>query len=97
MTHYEITMDNDVTRYIHCDITMNNAIAMCTYHVITMHNNIAMSLFYYVLLLSIDSSTVQKQEQVHGDHLWISYSLYMIAIFHLCYALMKYLYTKQFM
>ncbi len=30
--HCEITMGNDVARDIHCDITMSNDVAMCTYH-----------------------------------------------------------------
>ncbi len=49
MTHYDITMGNDVTRDTHCDITMCNNIAMCTYHAITMHNGVTMNLFYCIL------------------------------------------------
>ncbi len=44
----EITMGNDIARDIHCDITMSNDVAMCTYHGITIHNDVAMNLFYYV-------------------------------------------------
>ncbi len=47
--HCKITMGNDVARDIHCDVTMSNDIAMCTYHGITMHNDFAMNLFYYVV------------------------------------------------
>ncbi len=46
--HFEITMGNDVARDIHCDVTMSNDLTMSTYHGITMHNDIAMNLFYYV-------------------------------------------------
>ncbi len=46
--HCEITMGIDIARDIHCDITMSNDIAMCTYHDITMHNDIAMNRFWYV-------------------------------------------------
>ncbi len=45
--HCEITIGNDVARDIHCDITMSNDIAMCTYHGIIMHD-VSMNLFYYV-------------------------------------------------
>ncbi len=47
--HCEITMGNDVANDIHCDLIMSNDIAMCTiYHGITMHNEVDMNLFYYV-------------------------------------------------
>ncbi len=62
VTHYGITMGNDVARDIHCEITMGNDIsrdiysdvtmsndaAMCTYHGITLHYDVAMNLFYCV-------------------------------------------------
>ncbi len=44
VTHYDITMGNDVARDIHCDVTMSNDIAMCTYHGITMHVTRVMTL-----------------------------------------------------
>ncbi len=64
VTHYDITMDNDiacdvlceitmgndVARYIHFDVTMSNDIAMCTYHDITMHIDVVMNLFYYLIV-----------------------------------------------
>ncbi len=46
--HCEITMGNDIARDIHCDVTMSNDIAMFTYHGVTMHNDVAINLFYYV-------------------------------------------------
>ncbi len=30
MTHYDITMGNDIAKDIHCDVTMSNDVAMCT-------------------------------------------------------------------
>ncbi len=46
--HCKITIGNDVDRDVHCDITMGNDVAMCTYHAITKHNNVAMNIFYSV-------------------------------------------------
>ncbi len=43
--HCEITMGNDVTRDVHCHATMGNDIASF----IAMHNDIAMNIFYYVM------------------------------------------------
>ncbi len=34
MTHYDITMGNDIAKDIHCDVTMSNDMAMCTYYAI---------------------------------------------------------------
>ncbi len=45
---YDITMGNNIARYVHCDITMINDVAICTHHGITMHNKVAMNIFYYV-------------------------------------------------
>ncbi len=64
MTHYDITIGNDIARDahcniakgndidrdIHCCITIYNVIAMCRYDGITMYNDVAMNLFYHVLL-----------------------------------------------
>ncbi len=51
VTHYDITMGNNIFRDSHCEITMGNivGVAMCTYD-ITMHNDLTINLFYYVLL-----------------------------------------------
>ncbi len=45
LTHYDITMGNDVARGIYCDVIMSDDIIMCTYYVITMLNGIAVSFF----------------------------------------------------
>ncbi len=37
-----------ITMITHYDVTMSNDVAMCTYHGITMHNDVTMNLFYYV-------------------------------------------------
>ncbi len=50
ITHYDITMGNDIARNVHCDITMSNDIAMCTYHDITMHNDVAMNLLLCITM-----------------------------------------------
>ncbi len=56
MTHYDITMGNDIDRDTHCNITMGNDIAWNIYCDVTMtllmHNDTAMNVFYYVLLTS---------------------------------------------
>ncbi len=51
MTHYDLTMDNDIVRDINCDIIMGHHIDVCTYahHDITMHTDVARMLIYYVL------------------------------------------------
>ncbi len=48
VTHYDITMGNDIARDVHCEITMSNDVAMCTYNDIAMHNDIAINFFYFV-------------------------------------------------
>ncbi len=52
ITHYDITIGNDVARDVHCDIIMGRAIIMGAYHV-TMHTDVARTLIYYVLLFPI--------------------------------------------
>ncbi len=42
MTHYDITMDNDVTRDAHCNITMGNVVARDIYYDVTMRNDVVM-------------------------------------------------------
>ncbi len=53
MTHYDITIGNDVARYVHCEIIMDHGIVMVTYHDVTMHTDVATVLIYYVLLCPI--------------------------------------------
>ncbi len=58
MTHYNITMGNDITRDAHCNITMGNDVARDIYCDTTMSNDIVMrtsqciimNLFCYILL-----------------------------------------------
>ncbi len=52
MTHYDITIGNDVARDVHCEIIMGHGIVMSTYDV-TMHTDVAMTLIYDVLLRPI--------------------------------------------
>ncbi len=53
MTHYDITIGNDVARDVHYEIIMGHGIAVGTYHDVTMHADVAMTLIYYVLLCPI--------------------------------------------
>ncbi len=53
MTHYDITIGNDVARDVHCEIIMGHGIVMDTHHDVTMHTDVATTLIYYVLLLPI--------------------------------------------
>ncbi len=53
MTHYNITIGNDVARGVHYEIIMGHSIVVGTYHDVTMHTDVAMTLIYYVLLCSI--------------------------------------------
>ncbi len=49
MTHYDITMGNDVASDVHCDIIMDHHFAMGTYHV-TMHTDVARTLDPYLCI-----------------------------------------------
>ncbi len=40
MTHYDITMDNDVAKNAHCNITMGNDIIRDIHCDVTMHNDV---------------------------------------------------------
>ncbi len=53
MTHYDITIGNDVTSDVHYEIIMGHSIVVGTYHDVTMHTDVAMTLIYYVLLRPI--------------------------------------------
>ncbi len=53
MTHYDITIGNDVARDVHCDIIMGHDVVMGTYHDATIHTDVARTLIYYVLLCPI--------------------------------------------
>ncbi len=50
MTHYDITIGNNVARDVHYEIIMGHDIVVGTYRDVTMHTDVAMSLIYYVLL-----------------------------------------------
>ncbi len=49
LTHYDITITNDITRDVHCDIIMDHDVAMGTYHYVTMQTDIARMLTYVLL------------------------------------------------
>ncbi len=49
MTHYDITITNDVTRDVHCDIIMGHDVAMGTYHDVTIQTDVAKMLTYVLL------------------------------------------------
>ncbi len=51
MTHYDITMGNDIAKDVHCDIIIGHDIVMFTYHDVTMHADISRTLIYKVELL----------------------------------------------
>ncbi len=53
MTHYDITIGNDVAREVDYETIMGYSIVVGTYHDITMHTDVAMTLIYYVLLRPI--------------------------------------------
>ncbi len=45
MTHYEITIGNDVAKDVHCDIIMGHEVVMVRYHDVTMYTEFVM--YYY--------------------------------------------------
>ncbi len=53
MSHYDITIGNDIARDIHCDIIMGQDIGIVVHHDVTMHTDVAKTLIYYVLLCPI--------------------------------------------
>ncbi len=53
MTHYDITIGNDVAWDVHYEIIMGHSIVVGTYHDVTMHTDVAMTPIYYVLLRPI--------------------------------------------
>ncbi len=53
MTHYDITIGNDVARDVHCNIIMGHDVVIGTYHDVTMQTDVARMLIYYVLIRSI--------------------------------------------
>ncbi len=53
MTHYDITIGNDVARDVYCEIIMGHGIVMGTYYDVAMHTDFAATLIYYVLLRPI--------------------------------------------
>ncbi len=53
LSHYDITICNDIVRDVHCDIIMGHDVVMGAYHNVTMHTDVVRTLIYYVLLLPI--------------------------------------------
>ncbi len=53
ITHYDITIGNDVARDVHYEIIMGHSIVVGTYLDVRMHTYVAMIPFYYVLLCPI--------------------------------------------
>ncbi len=49
MTHYDITIANDVARDVHCDIIMGHDVVMGTYHDVTMQTDVTRMLTYVLL------------------------------------------------
>ncbi len=50
MTHYYITIVNDIAKDVHCDIIMSHEVVMYAYNDVTMHTDVTRTLIYYVLL-----------------------------------------------
>ncbi len=42
MTHYDITIGNDIAMDVHCDVIMSLDVIMGAYHDVTMHTDVAM-------------------------------------------------------
>ncbi len=53
MTHYDMTIGNDVARDVHYEIIKGHGIVIGTYHDVTMHNDVATTFIYYALLRTI--------------------------------------------
>ncbi len=53
MTHYDITIGNDVARDVHFYIIMGHDVVIGTYHDVTMQTDVARMLIYYVLIRPI--------------------------------------------
>ncbi len=53
ITHYNITIGNDVARDVHCDIIMGHDVVMGAYHYVTLHTDVARTVIYYTLLCPI--------------------------------------------
>ncbi len=53
MTHYDITIGNNIARYVHYELIMGDSIVVGTYHDVTMQTDVAMTLIYYVFLCPI--------------------------------------------
>ncbi len=53
MTHYDITINNNIARDVHCDIIIGHDVVMGTYHDVKMHIHVVRALIYYVLLRPI--------------------------------------------
>ncbi len=53
MTHYNITIGNDVSRDVHCDFIMGHNVVMGACHDVTLHTDVSRTLIYYVLICPI--------------------------------------------
>ncbi len=49
LTHYDITIANDLARDVHCDIIIGHDVIMGTYHDVTMQTDVARILTYVLL------------------------------------------------
>ncbi len=68
MTHYDITIGNDVASDVHYEIIIGHSIVMGTYHDVTMHTDVVTTLIYYVLLRPIISVFLVKSLKLYIKH-----------------------------
>ncbi len=52
MTHYDITIGNDVARDVYYDIIMGHDIVIVTYHDVTMNTDVARTLIYFLCIIT---------------------------------------------
>ncbi len=78
MTHYDITIGNDVARDVHCDIITGHDVVIGTYHDVTMQTDVARMLIYYAVLWPVLNgiSITRSQWRFRLEHyiLWESSS-----------------------
>ncbi len=96
MTHFGITMDNNIAMDIHCDITMGNDIAMCTYHGITMDNGCYEALLLrittpnYDIAVSLVNSLKVYTNKINIQSIVVWHKNKNIRIIHSSYGVVKY-------
>ncbi len=56
MTHYDITIGNDVTGDVYCGIIIGHDVVMCAYHDGTIHTNVARDL--HLLCIAIPNCDI---------------------------------------